>query len=104
MKINTASSIAVSTVNGESKLPAGCGDVPVKWTDCSGQACKIVLKNVLHFPKSPVKIRNVVGLAEQLKDDWILGFYHVSINFVLLGILESSLELLFMEKLNYQNS
>ena len=36
----------------------------------------IILKNVLHFPKSPVKILSVASLAEQLKDDldtWILS-------------------------------
>ena len=40
MKLNTASSIAVSTFIGESNLPGGCGDVPVQWTDGNGKAFK----------------------------------------------------------------
>ena len=43
---------------------------------------KIFLKNVLHFPNSPVKILSVVGLADQLKDDqdtWILSRRHESL-------------------------
>ena len=76
MKINEASSTAVSAVNGDSNLPAGCGDVPVSWKDDNGKEYHIVLKNVLHFSKSPVKILSVVQLAEQLQDDldtWILS-------------------------------
>ena len=69
MKLNSACSTAVSAVNGQSNLPTGCGDVPVEWTDDNGKVFKITLKNVLHFPNSPVKILSVVGLADQLKDE-----------------------------------
>ena len=48
----------------------GEGDVPVEWTDDKGAIYKITLKNVLHFPKSPVKILSCVSLADQLQDDW----------------------------------
>ena len=44
--------------------------------DDNGKEYDIILKNVLHFPKSPVKILSVVQLAEQLQDDldtWILS-------------------------------
>ena len=70
LKINAEASTTVFAVNGDSNLPTGCGDVPVQWKDDEGQVYEIVLKNVLHFPKSPVKIISVVALAEQLKDDW----------------------------------
>ncbi len=82
MKINAACSTAVSAVNGQSNLPAGCGDVPVAWKDDQGKVYKITLKNVLHFPNSPVKILSVVGLADQLKDNWdtwILSRRHQSL-------------------------
>lgn len=75
LKFNAAVSTSVSAVNGDSNLPAGCGDVPVAWKDDNGKEYDIVLKNVLHFPKSPVKILSVVSLSEQLQDDlntWIL--------------------------------
>ena len=81
-KLNTSCSTAVSAVNGESNLPAGCGNVPVEWIDDNGKVFKIVLKNVLHFPNSPVKILSIVGLADQLKDDWdtwILSRRHESL-------------------------
>ena len=57
-------------------------DVPVQWTDDDGKIYEITLKNVLHFPNSPVKILSVVELAEQLKDDldtWILSRRYQSI-------------------------
>ena len=82
LRINEQASTAVSAVNGEGNLPAGCGDVPIEWKDDKGQDYKIILKNVLHFPKSPVKILSVVSLAEQLKDDldtWILSRRYQSI-------------------------
>ena len=82
IKFNQAASTAVSAVNGESNVPAGCGDVPVQWTDDDGILYEITLKNVLHFPNSPVKILSVVELAEQLKDDldtWILSRRYQSI-------------------------
>ena len=44
LKLNTTCFTAVSAVNGESYLPAGCGDVTVEWTDDSGNIFKIVLK------------------------------------------------------------
>ena len=80
--MRTNSSASVSAVNGDTNTPTGCGDVPVEWTDGNGMAFKITLKNVLHFPKSPVKILSVVGLAEQLKDGWdtwILSRRHQSV-------------------------
>ena len=82
IKFNQAASTAVSAVNGESNVPAGCGDVPVQWTDDDDKIYEIALKNVLHFPNSPVKILSVVELAEQLKDDldtWILSRRYQSI-------------------------
>ena len=82
LKINAEASTAVSAVNGEGNLPADCGNVPISWKDDKGQTYNIVLKNVLHFPKSPVKILSVVSLAEQLKDDldtWILSRRYQSI-------------------------
>ena len=56
LKINEEASTAVSSVNGEGNLPAGCGDVPIEWIEDKGQKYKIILKNVLHFLKSPIKI------------------------------------------------
>ena len=38
--------------------------------DDDGIDYEIILKNVLHFPGSPVKILSVAALADQLKDDW----------------------------------
>ena len=76
LKINEEASTAVSAVNGEGNLPAVCGDVPIEWTDDKGQNYKTILKNVLHFPKSPVKILSVVSLVEQFQvgfDTWILS-------------------------------
>ena len=76
IKFNEAASTAVSAVNGSSNVPAGCGDVSVSWNDDSGKEYSIILKNVLHFPHSPVKILSVVSLAEQLGDEydtWILS-------------------------------
>ena len=82
IKFNQAASTGVSAVNGKSNKPAGIGDVALSWTDDDGKVYNIVLKNVLHFPNSPVKILSVVGLAEQLDDDvdtWILSRRHESL-------------------------
>ena len=82
VKFNQEISTAVSAVNGSSNKPAGCGDVPVSWTDDNGKEYKVILKNVLHFPDSPVKIMSVVSLAEQLKDEldtWIMSRQKFSI-------------------------
>ena len=63
-------STGVSVVDGDSNLLTGCGYVPVDWTNDKGVVYKINLKNVLQFPKSPLKILSVVALADQLKDNW----------------------------------
>ena len=36
MKLKTECSTSVSATNGESSLPAGCGDAPVEWIDDEG--------------------------------------------------------------------
>ena len=82
IKFSSTSTSVISAVNGTINLPAGCGDAPVKWIDDNGQFFKITLKNILHFPKSPVNIISIVGLAEQLKDDWytwVLSCRHQSL-------------------------
>ena len=76
IKFNEAASTKVSAVNGKSNMLAGCGDVPVSWTNDKEKKYNIILKNVLHFPKSPVNILSIVSLAEPFGDDldtWMLS-------------------------------
>ena len=68
IKISVECPTAFSAVNDQSNIPAGCGDVPSAWKDDNGKEFKIILKDVLYFPNSPVKIPSVVGLVNQLKD------------------------------------
>ena len=63
-------STGVSAVNGSTNKPAGIGNVQISWKDDRGDLYEIELRNVLHFPNSPVKILSVVELATQLGDDW----------------------------------
>ena len=63
-------STGVSAVNGSTNKPAGIGNVRISWHDDKGKKYEIELRNVLHFPSSPVKILSVVELAAQLGDDW----------------------------------
>ena len=62
-------STGVSAVNGSTNKPAGIGNVRISWHDDKGKKYEIELRNVLHFPSSPVKILSVVELAAQLGDD-----------------------------------
>ena len=55
MKINSEASASVSAVNGDNNLPAGCGDVPLEWTDDEGKKYKIILKMFSIFPKVQLK-------------------------------------------------
>ena len=62
MKVNKSASTKVSVVNSEANMPAVCGGVPVGWIDNKGEKYTITLKNVLHFPLSPVKKFIVISL------------------------------------------
>ena len=54
---------AVSTIGGRSHYPHGIGDVSVSWRDDNNVVFQHVLKNVLHFPDSPVNIISAHKLA-----------------------------------------
>ena len=56
---------AVSTIGGQNHFPVGSGDVSVSWRDDDNVVFKHVLKNVLYFPDSPVKIITAHKLATE---------------------------------------
>jgi hypothetical protein len=60
---------AVATVGGTDHRPTGVGDVSITWTDDSGKAYDITLKDALYFPDSPVKVVSVTSLADHFNDD-----------------------------------
>ena len=54
---------AVSTIGSRSHYPHGIGDVSVSWRDDNDVVFQHVLKDVLHFPDSPVNIISAHKLA-----------------------------------------
>ena len=46
----------ISTISGKSHFPEGTGDVCVSWRDDENKIFERVLKDVLFFSGSPVKI------------------------------------------------
>ena len=57
---------AVSTIGGQNHFPEGSGDVRVSWRDDNNVVFWHVLKNVIFFPASPVKII----CAHKLATEW----------------------------------
>ena len=60
---------AVSTIGGQNHFPVGSGNVSVSWRDDDNVVFKHVLKNVLYFPDSPVKIISAHKLAAECSTD-----------------------------------
>ena len=56
---------AVSIIGGQNHFPVGSCDVSVHWRDNDNVIFKQVLKNVLYFPDSPVKIISAHKLAAE---------------------------------------
>ncbi len=63
----------VSTIGSSLSRPHGTGDLPITWKDDEGNSHSIVLKDVQHFPQSPVNVMSVARLADHFDDD--LGTY-----------------------------
>jgi hypothetical protein len=59
----------VATIGGRNSKPAGIGTVKWTWTDDAGNSHTHHLKDVLHFPTSPVNILSITELAKALNDD-----------------------------------
>ena len=49
----------VSTIGSSPSLPHGTGDLPIAWKDNEGNFHSVVLKDVQHFPQSPVNVMSV---------------------------------------------
>ena len=60
---------AVSTISGQNHFPVGSGDVSVSWRDDDNVVFNHILKNVLYFPDSPVKIISAHKLAAEWGPD-----------------------------------
>ena len=69
-KVGDNNSTKIFAINGKVNSPVGVEDRNMTSKDDDGIDYEIILKNVLHFPGSPVKILSVAALADQLKDDW----------------------------------
>ena len=60
----------VSTIGSTPSLPHGTGDLPIAWKDNEGNLHSVTLKDVQHFPQSPVNIMSVARLADHFDDDY----------------------------------
>ena len=59
----------VATIGGSNFYPESVGRLPITWKDSDGNPYSIVLEDVLYFPRSPVNVVSITGLANQLDDD-----------------------------------
>ena len=73
--------VGVLTIDENSSLPLGIGQVAVTIREDSGSMTDIVLQDCLYFPSSPVKIISVTALAKTLNDadgTWIKTCWQTS--------------------------
>ena len=79
VKLSASASSSVVTICGSNVYPTSIGDVKIAWADDEGIPYRIVLKDVLYFPNSPVNVLSITAFAAQLNDDdgtWIKTARH----------------------------
>lgn len=55
----------VTTIHKDQDFPQGIGDVTIRLSDDEEKIHNMVLRDTLFFPKSSVKIMNVINMAKE---------------------------------------